>query len=193
MICSGTVAESLKEKEMNMGNYNKDEMKKRIHYHVSLDSSKRFIGTIYQDMEYMDSILDYLAEPFRGKVDAVAAPAVAGYVLGAMLARELKVPFVPIMRCDDSEEIHGEEYLRASYLDHRDSVRSLKIRKDAFRPEAKVLLVDNWIETAATITACQTLLEEAEAAAAGITAFGLDRNLATDKLMESGLVHVIAD
>ncbi|MDO4489608.1 MAG: phosphoribosyltransferase family protein [Lachnospiraceae bacterium] len=173
--------------------YSTEQMKQMVLQHVRQDSSKRFIGTIYQDMECLDSVIDYLAGAFRGKVEAVAAPATAGYILGSMLARELKVPFIPIIKGGNAEEQDAEEYIRSSYLDHRNSVRSMKVRKDAVQKGQKILLVDNWIETAATITTCLTLLEEAETSVRGIAAFGLDYNDATAKLIRSFDVRVVVN
>lgn len=176
-----------------MGVYTTEQMKKMILQHVQQDSSKRFIGTIYQDMKCMDSVIEYLAEPFRGKIDAIASPATAGYILGSMLARELKVPFIPIMKGGSADADGAEDYIRSSYLDHKNSVRSMKIRKDVLKKDERILLVDNWIETAATITTCLTLLDEAETKVTGIAAFGLDYNDATARLIETGKVRVLVN
>lgn len=174
-----------------MGVYNTEKLSRLIQQHVEKDSSKRFIGSIYQDMECMNGVIDYIAEPFRGKVDAIASPATAGYILGSMMARELNVPFVPIFKGGNADEDQSEDYIRSSYIDHRNSVRSMRIRKDSLKPGQKILLVDNWIETAATISTCLTLLDEAETEVAGIAAFGIDYNDATARLIETGKVRVI--
>lgn len=174
-----------------MGVYTTEQMKNMILQHVNQDSSKRFIGTIYQDMECMNSVIEYLVEPYRGKVDAVVSPATAGYILGSMVARELKIPFVPILKGGSADADDSEDFIRSSYLDHRNSVRSLKVRKDCLVKGERILLVDNWVETAATITTCLTLLEEAEASISGIAAFGIDYNDATAKLIETGKVRVL--
>ncbi|MDO4615878.1 MAG: phosphoribosyltransferase family protein [Lachnospiraceae bacterium] len=176
-----------------MNSFDKEQMQQRILQHVKKDGTRRFVDTIYQDMDCIDRVVEYLTEPYAGKVDVVAAPAVSGYILGSMIARELKVPFVPIMKADNQENSSGEDFLMASYLDHADMVRTMKLRKGALAKGAKVLLVDNWIETAATITACQSLIEVAEAEVLGIAAFGRDENAATDKLADSGLVHAAAE
>lgn len=174
-----------------MGDYNTEQMKNRILQHVKQSDSKRFIDTIYQDMECMDSVIPYLAEPFKGKIDAIASPATAGFILGSMLARELKVPFIPILKGGAADAENADQFIRSSYLDHRNSVRSMRIRKDVLAKGQKILLVDNWIETAATITTCLTLLDEAETVVSGIAAFGLDYNDATAKLIETGKVRVV--
>lgn len=174
-----------------MGAYTTEQMKNMILQHVRQDSSKRFIGTIYQDMECMNSVIEYLAEPFRGKIDAIASPATAGYILGSMLARELKVAFIPILKGGSADEEEADSFIRSSYLDHRNAVRSMRIRKDALSKGEKILLVDNWIETAATITTCLTLMDEAEAEVVGMAAFGIDYNDATARLIETGKVRVL--
>ncbi len=173
-----------------MSMYNADQIREMIQRHVISDGSKRFMETIYQDMECMNGVIEYLAIPFAGKIDAVASPAVSGYILGSMLARELKVPFIPILKGGFTEEEQKKEFFKASYLDHKDLVRSMMIRKDSVSKGEKILLVDNWIETAATINTCQILLDEAEARVEGIAAFGLDYNDATAKLIETGKVRV---
>lgn len=174
-----------------MSLYNTERLKDLILQHVKKDSSKRFIGTIYQDMECMDGVIRYLAEPYRGKVDAIASPATAGYILGSMLARELGVKFIPILKGGSADETDSMDYIRSSYLDHQDRVRSMKIRACSLEKGEKILLVDNWIETAATITTCLTLLDEAETVVEGIAAFGIDYNDATARLLETGKVRVI--
>lgn len=174
-----------------MGDYTTEQMENMILQHVKQDSSKRFIGTIYQDMECMNSVIAYLAEPFRNKVDAIASPATAGYILGSMLARELRVAFIPILKGGSADDEGVEDYIRSSYLDHRNAVRSMMIRKDALSKGERILLVDNWIETAATITTCLTLLDEAETEVVGMAAFGIDYNDATAKLIETGKVRAL--
>ncbi|MCQ2509586.1 MAG: hypothetical protein MJ116_03900 [Lachnospiraceae bacterium] len=174
-----------------MSDYSTEQMKNMILQHVKQDSSKRFIGTIYQDMECMNSVISYLAEPFSGKIDAIASPATAGYILGSMMARELKVPFIPILKGGAADADDADDFIRSSYLDHRNAVRSMKIRKDSLKKDQRILLVDNWIETAATITTCLTLLDEAETRVEGIAAFGLDYNDATAKMIETGKVRVV--
>ncbi len=156
----------------------KQELEQIVLGHVKNDAhGHRDICSIYSDRKLMKEIAEYLAEPFRGEVDYVAAPESLGFILGSMLADELGVGFVPI-RNGSYYPLESEECVRASYIDHRNKPRMLQIRKNEMLENSRILLVDDWIETAATMYACTTLVEDIPAVVKGIAAIGAKKDRA---------------
>ena len=155
-------------------------------------SSKKFVGTIYSDINTLNKILDYFTEEYIGKTDVVVAIDGSGYIIGSMVSRELGVGFIPVVK-ESTNNDFGDEYLRAAYIDHRDKPRSLVIRKDLFEKGQNVLIVDNWIESGVTIRALLSILEEAEVHVAGIVTYGINDNPNTHSLKEDFQVTAIVE
>ncbi|MGI6118014.1 MAG: phosphoribosyltransferase family protein [Bilifractor sp.] len=154
------------------------------------DSSFRDFRPIYADPAVMSEIVAFLAGPFSGKVDLVASPESLGFILGSMAARELGVGFAAI-RSGDHFRTVTDDLLSASYIDHRDMPRSLMISRPVLPPGSRVLLADDYVETAATITACIALIEEADAELTGIISLGADYNSASKNMIDSGRLRTI--
>ena len=172
-----------KERTTNLG--------ERIQKYLLADQEgRRDLCSVYKDRTLMKEVIAYLAEPYRGKADYVAAPESVGFILGSMMAEALDVGFIAI-RNGSVSVLHEADAIRASYIDHRDRVRSLQIRNDSAFADCRILLVDDWVETAATIQACMTLVEEMPASTIGIAAIGVSANPATDQMVESGFIRHI--
>ncbi|MCI1304971.1 MAG: hypothetical protein LKG40_01940 [Lachnospiraceae bacterium] len=154
------------------------------------DSSFRDFRPIYADPEAMTLIVKALAEHWRGKVDFVASPESLGFILGSSLARELGVGLIAI-RSGDHFRVVTDELLSASYIDHRDMPRSLIVDRGLIPEGSRVLLADDYVETAATIQACIALIEEADASVAGIAALGANTDGAAKSVIDSGLLRAI--
>jgi adenine phosphoribosyltransferase len=160
----------------------KNKLRQIVSNHLYKKSSnKKFIGTIYSDLDSINAVLSYFKEIYQDKVDSIAALDGSGYILGSMLARELNVAFVPVAKEREYNEF-DDEYYRSSYINHRDEACSVVIRKDCLAPNCRVLIVDNWIESGATVQAILSMLEDAEVNVVGIAAFGIDKNPRTESL-----------
>lgn len=153
-------------------------------------SAERDFLPLYADRDNFDMVIRYLAEPYRGLVDFVAAPESLGYILGSKLAGELGVGFAAI-RSPEHYHILEDKLLSASYIDHYDKVRSVVMRKGLIPAHSRVLLADDWIGTGVTMQACMTLLEEAEAYPSGIAALGMDQSVLDKGIIPAGMVHCI--
>ncbi len=151
---------------------------------------RRDLCAIYADREKFDRLVCCLADMYRGKVDYVASPESLGYILGSSVAAELGVGFIP-MRNGEHSYLYEDDEIKASYIDHRDTVRTLKVRKGSIPAGSRILLADDWVETAATIQACRIIVEEAEAKIIGIVSIGETKGSAAEELKEKGLLHSI--
>lgn len=174
-----------------MQELSKEQLKDYVSGQLRISSNgKRDLCPIYKNKSELDALIAYLIEPYRGKVDYVAAPEALGFILGSMIADALDVGFIPI-RNGSVSYLEEEDAINASYIDHRDAVRSLHLRKSNFPEDSNILLVDDWVATAATMQACVTIIEEAKGHLVGIAAIGADYNAATAKMIDSGLLRSI--
>ncbi|MDO4976546.1 MAG: phosphoribosyltransferase family protein [Eubacteriales bacterium] len=171
---------------------NKEQLIEKIKEKLLTDSfGRRDICTIYRDNELMNIIIDELAAPYRGKVDYVAAPESLGFILGTYLSAALGVGFIPI-RNGNIAVLQADDAIRASYIDHRDTARTLQVRKSNLPKDSKVLLVDDWVETGSTLHACRDILDEAGAKCVGIAAIGCNINERSKEMLEQGILFCIA-
>jgi len=148
-------------------------------------NEKRDLSSIYADRELLNRILEEITASYADQVDYVASPESLGFILGSMTAAKLGVGFIPI-RNRDLYGLDPTDSISAPYIDHRDEPRALQIRTGMIPKNSRVLLVDDWVETAATIHACAAITEDSEAKVAGIASIGATRNEKTDHLLKSG-------
>jgi len=130
-----------------------------------------------------------LAEPFRGAaVDRVAGIESRGFVLGAPVALELGVGFVPVRKLG---KLPHDTF--AVHYDLEYGSDAVEIHVDAVRPGERVLLVDDLVATGGTAAAAVELLRKAGAEVVGcaflieLGSLGGRERLAIDP------VHVVLD
>ena len=142
-----------------------------------LDPSSAYINS-----RAFAQMVDDLVNPFRAiSVDVVAGIDAAGYVLGAALATRLGTGILTIRKAGKlpvpSEEVEFVNYSKRT--------QKLELRKPAFRPGTRVLLVDQWVETGGTMGAAIELIERQEGVIAGIASVAVEENVQTKALRES--------
>lgn len=168
-----------------------EELKKIISAYIPEgQADRRNFLPLYADRNVMDRIVSFLAEPYRGKVDYVLSPEPLGYILGSMMARELNVGLIALRKGKD-HFTNDTELLAASYIDHRNQVQCLAGMKSLLPSGSRILIADDYIETAATIQTCMAILEEAGAEAAGIVSIGACCRPVTREMIDSGMVRCI--
>jgi len=96
-----------------------------------------------------------MADSFRGKdIDVVASNEARGFIVGAAVAHELGVGFVPIRKKGKlPPKVHSLSYDKEYESD------TIEIREDAIKHGDKVLLVDDLLATGGTIKANADLVE----------------------------------
>lgn len=155
-----------------------------------LKNGRRDICTIYRNYEELDALITYLAEPFKGKADYVAGPEPLGFMVGILVAQKLGVGFIPI-RDGKIAVLSDDDVIRASYIDHEDNPRMLQVRKSNLPEKSRILLVDDWVETAATMNAALAILEQADIDVVGMASLGTSMNAATEKYISTGKLRYI--
>jgi adenine phosphoribosyltransferase len=124
----------------------------------------RDITPLLSDPNAYRAAIEDLAAPFRGKgLDRVAAIEARGYFLGAPLALELGVGFVPIRK---SGKLPFETFKATYTLEYGDA--TIEVHRDGLLAEHRVLLVDDVLATGGTMGATIDLVRQSGATVTGI-------------------------
>ena len=114
------------------------------------------ITPVLQSAEYFRLLVDLLVYRYMGqKIDVVAGLDARGFIIGAALAYQLNVGFVPIRKkgklpFDTVSQSYALEYGEATVESHT----------DAIKPGARVLLVDDLVATGGTMLAGVELIRK---------------------------------
>ncbi len=95
-------------------------------------------------------------------IDAVAGVEARGFIIGAALAHELGVGFIPVRKAG---KLPGETVQRTYDLEY--GTATIEIHSDAVSPRQRVLLVDDVLATGGTAIAAWDLLAESGADVVG--------------------------
>ena len=114
----------------------------------------RDITTLLKDAEGFRVVVERLGAAYRNsRVDKIAAIESRGFIIGAALAYELTIGFVPIRKAGKlPAENFGQDY-ELEYGSDR-----LEIHSDGIRPNERVVLVDDLIATGGTAEAALKLI-----------------------------------
>ena len=113
------------------------------------------ITPVLADGDAFAEAIAAMAEPWRGvALDAVVGVEARGFILGAALARELEVGFVPVRK---PGKLPGETLSQDYGLEYgRDR---LEIHADTLPAGARVIVVDDVLATGGTLNAALALVE----------------------------------
>jgi adenine phosphoribosyltransferase len=129
-------------------------------------------GIVFKDLTplfadgpaFAATIEEIVAHHGRGNFDVVAGIEARGFMIGAAVAYAAGVGFVPIRKAgklprETLSETYALEYGQAT----------IEVHRDAFRPGARVLLIDDVLATGGTAAAALALLARCGAEVAGLT------------------------
>ena len=146
------------------------------------------VTPLFADRKAFSQLADDLARPFFGSsIDVVVAIDALGFILGTAIAEHLEVGLIPARKGGKLPV----EAIRETFVDYTGEEKALELRPDALKPGAAVLVVDEWIETGAQVSAAVALVERAGARVAGIAAISIDSCFATDTLRSKYTVHTV--
>ncbi|MEL7466058.1 MAG: phosphoribosyltransferase family protein [Pseudomonadota bacterium] len=137
--------------------------------------------SIYINGEAFHDLLDDLVADLDGiECDVVGGLDAMGFVLGAALATRLGVGFLPIRKagklCVDTDS--------ASFSNYSGRTQDMEMRKPAFAPGTRVLLVDQWVETGGTMEGAIALVEQQGGEVAGLVAIAIEETERANALCE---------
>ncbi len=115
------------------------------------------------DGKLVDDSLKALWAPFDGQVDIIAGIESRGFILGASIAVQRHMPFVPMRK---PGKLPGETYQVSYALEYGND--ALEVHKDAIPKGARVLIVDDLLATGGTAAASARLVEQAGGEVVGL-------------------------
>jgi len=121
---------------------------------------------------FHDLLDDICAELDPDTIDVVAGLDAMGFVLGAGIATRLGKGFLPIRKagklCVETDS--------ATFKNYSGRTQDMEMRKPAFAPKTRVLLVDQWVETGGSMHGAIQLVEQQEGQVAGMVAIVMEDN-----------------
>ena len=146
------------------------------------------VTPLFGDIDAFSSMLDDLTEGLdQESFDAVAAIDALGFILGAGIAHKFGKGLIPIRKGGKLPvQTHSVDF-----LDYTGRYKSLELRKGAFMPGTKLLLVDEWVETGAQIKAAIQLIEDIQGEVVGIASINIDRNDTTKELLDNYVCRTV--
>lgn len=114
------------------------------------------VTPVFKDRDALKYIVGSQADMFRNKgIDVVAGVEARGFIVGAPLAYELGVGFVPIRK---PGKLPWKKKSITYELEY--GKESVEVHEDAIAKGQRVLLVDDLLATGGTASAAATLLKE---------------------------------
>jgi adenine phosphoribosyltransferase len=122
------------------------------------------ITPLLKDKYAFKECIKQMAEHYQDKdIDVIVSNEARGFIIGAALAYELKVGFVPIRK-------KGKLPSKTVNLTYQKEYESdtIEIHEDSIQPSQKVLLIDDLLATGGTIKANAELVEKLGGKVVGI-------------------------
>ena len=114
------------------------------------------ITPVLQSAEYFRLLVDLLVYRYMGqKIDVVAGLDARGFIIGAALAYQLNVGFVPIRK---KGKLPFNTVSQSYALEYGEA--TVEIHTDAIKPGARVLLIDDLVATGGTMLAGVELIRK---------------------------------
>jgi len=124
------------------------------------------VWAVFRDADALRALVAGLAEAARADgLTAVCGIESRGFLLGAAVAVELGVGFVPVRK--GIGLLPGDKAFGQTAPDYRGLRHTLRIQRDMLGEGDRVLLVDDWLETGAQAATVRAIVEQCGAAWAG--------------------------
>ena len=123
----------------------------------------RDITTLIQHPEGLRHTVDLMAEAYKDiELDYIAGIESRGFIFGMPLAYQLGIGFVPVRKPGKlPAAVHREEYALEYGTD------ALEVHQDSFKPNSRVLVIDDLLATGGTAAATAKLIQQTEATLVG--------------------------
>lgn len=123
------------------------------------------VSTLFRHPAAFAAAIEQMVRPYQDgsqRVEVIAGIEARGFVIGAALARELKLGLVMIRKLGKLPGRTVEEAYELEYGSAR-----IEIHSDAVAPGQRVLIVDDLLATGGTAAAAGRLIERLDAVVAG--------------------------
>lgn len=114
------------------------------------------------------SIMHFIGEQVAAlfdsvRITAVMGPASRGLLVGALAARALSVGPVEVRKGAERAADDDAWFTQITAPDHNGRQIQLAVRRSVISPGARILFVDDWIDSGAQAMACKAIVEQAGA------------------------------
>jgi adenine phosphoribosyltransferase len=147
------------------------------------------VTTLLRDAQAFSRVINRFAEFYRGEsIQKVVGIESRGFILGAPLALQLGVGFVPVRK---PGKLPAEVYEKTYDLEYGSS--SLAIHKDAIDRGERVLIVDDLLATGGTMAATVHLVSELGGVVVGVAVLiELVELRGRDKLKDQHVISLLS-
>lgn len=144
------------------------------------------VTPVFADAEALSEMVRDLVAPFAStSFDAVAGIDALGFVLGGAMAFHAHKGFLAIRK---GGKLPSENH-SISFRDYSGDDKSLSVRAGSILQDLRVVLVDDWVETGAQVSAAVQLIEREGGRIVGIAALNIDSNPVTRVLCSRYKCH----
>jgi adenine phosphoribosyltransferase len=149
------------------------------------------VTPLFANPKAFNKLLADLFAPFiEKKLDKVVGLDALGFILGAALSQKYGIGFVPLRKAGKLPGAR-KTLLSSSYVDYSSKHKSLEARKGAISKGDNVLIVDDWMETGASMKAAIKLIKKEKGKVIGIAVIFAEKNTKTKGLFREYSVHSI--
>jgi len=146
------------------------------------------VTPLFADPAAFAQLVTDLSLPYKSTlIDYVAGIDALGFILGTAIAMHLQKGFIPIRKAGKLPV----DTLKKDFIDYSRNRKTLELRKGLIRKFAKILVVDEWIETGAQMQAAIELIEKENGIVAGIAAINIDPNPIPQLLQKKYKCHAV--
>jgi len=155
---------------------------------INTPGPRNDVTPLFSDHQAFVSLVEDLSIPFADSaIDLVAGIDALGFILGAAIALRLEAGFLPL-RKGGKLPVDAD---RVAFVDYSGGEKTLELRKQAIHSGARVLVVDEWVETGAQVSAAVELIEKQGGVVAGIASIQIDDTPGTQRLQERFFCHKV--
>ena len=142
--------------------------------------ARYYLTPLFAEGSALSALTGDLLAAFEGTpFDVIAGIDALGFILGAAMATRAGTGLVAVRK---GGKLPLDRVDRCTFTDYTGTKKSLELRPGAVRPGMRVLLVDEWVETGAQVSAALELIEGQGAVVVGIAAVCMNRNSRTAAL-----------
>ena len=121
------------------------------------------------NVELYKEVIKEMIRPFKKiKIDKIVAIDMKGIMYGPTIAKEMRVPFIPLLK---GNKIQRRELVERSsfFKDYSGKEKSLEVFKKSIKKGDKILLIDDWFDSGSTGKVAINLIERFGAKVVGIS------------------------
>lgn len=160
--------------------------------YINKNTKKKYdVSTIAAHPEAFKNLMNDFSRMFKkDSYDVVVSQEASGFIFGAALAYKNKKAFVPLRKKGGLPTIATLK-TTALFIDYSGKKKGLEINKGLLKKGARVLILDDWIESGAQVDAAIRLIEKQGAKIVGLAAIRVHKNARTKKIMEQYVVKAL--